>query len=175
MTTLLLSVVVGIGTGVAANLVTHLFISVWLPAYRNYVYRGVRVHGGWTVVQPHEAADGRALSSEWEVTLAVQQHAYTLRGIAVSTRRDGGSAVDVLHYDITGYVRDRFVVILLTGKDHERISHSTFHLEVVGDGTQMVGYRTFYGALLHKIRAVEVTLYRNRSIDLPAPGSGVGA
>jgi hypothetical protein len=159
-TTFFLSVVVGIGTGVAANLVTSLFINVWLPAYRDYVYKDVRVDGDWTILQSEVPVDGEALSTIWVLSATLEQKAHVVKGIATATHVKDGASADVINYEAAGHIYNRFVSITFRNKDKARIAYSTFLLEVKGDGTKMKGYRSFYGLRKEIIRAVECTWRR---------------
>lgn len=155
-----LSVVVGIGTGVTANLVTYLFVNIWLPAYRDYVYKDVRVDGDWTILQSEIPLDGEALSTTWVLSATLEQKAHVVKGTATATCVKDGTSADVIDYKIEGHIYNRFVSITFRPRDKARIAYSTFLLEVKGDGTRMKGYRSFYGLRKEIIRAVECTWRR---------------
>lgn len=160
MSSLLLSIIVGVATGVTANLMTYLFVNVWLPSYRNYVYKGIRVSGDWIISQGQCPADGESLTVKWILSATLEQKAYEVCGQATATHFKEGTATDVINYDIHGHLFDRFLSITLRNKDVTRIAYSTFLLEVSGDGSRMLGYRSFYGLRMGTIRAVECTWRR---------------
>lgn len=158
--TLVLSAVVGIGTGVLANFATYLFVDVWLPKYRDFVYQGIRIDGDWVITQDDTPVDGVTLSTKWALSSNLRQKAYALSGHATANRVEDGESVDAINYDITGYIYDRFVVLTFKNNSRARIAHSVFLVEVRGDGTRMTGYRTFYGLYKETIRIVECTWQR---------------
>ena len=155
-----LSVIVGVGTGVIANMVTSLFLNVWLPAYRNYVYQGLRVGGDWTIIQHDTPVDGEPLSTIWVLSATLRQKSYVVSGVATATRVEGNRSADVINYEINGYIYDRLVGLTFKSSDRSKIAYSAFLLEAKGDGTQMVGYRSFYGLRKGAIRSVECTWRR---------------
>jgi hypothetical protein len=164
--TLGLSIAVGVLTGVTANLATHLFVNVWLPKYRDYVYRAMRVDGDWTIIQ-QDPADGEGLEKRWNLVATLTQSAYVVRGSAIAQREVDGESGEVIHYEVAGHVYDRLVTLSFRNRDAQRIARSTFLIEATGDGTRMVGYRSFYGLRKGTIRAVECT-WRRRTGDCSA-------
>src|SRR5690242_16786291 len=151
------SIVIGICTGVFANTITNMFVTVWLPYYRNLVYRGVRIDGDWNIKHAGKPADGGPLADLWRLSATLEQKAYRIEGSAVAQRfdeKDPKKTIDTIHYQVEGSIFDRFVFIFMRSKDNHRIAHSSFHLEVVRDGHQMNGYRTFYGLVKSEVRAV---------------------
>ncbi len=158
--TILLSLVIGVGTGVLANFATYLFRDVWLPKYRDLVYQGIRIDGDWVMTQDDTPSDGTPLSTKWALSSKLEQKAYILSGHATANRVENGESVDAINYDISGYIYDRFVVLTFKNTSRARIAHSVFLVEVRGDGTRMTGYRTFYGLYKETIRVVECTWQR---------------
>lgn len=153
--TLILSIVVGVTTGVVANLATHLFVNVVMPAYRKYVYQGIRVQGTWSLSQNQEVVDKKGLSRHWKVSATLKQQAYSISGYASAILVDEENASDIVNYEVVGHIYDRIVSFTFRVKDTSRLAHSSFLLEVTGDGAEMVGYRSFYGTKLKTIRATE--------------------
>lgn len=153
---ILIAVVAGVFAGVLANLATNIFVTVLVPAYRDYVYRGVRVDGDWVVRNIGTPSDGRSLTDSWQLSVRLTQKAYRLSGAATALRAapDREGAVDILHYNVEGTVQDRFVIVQMRTLDRNRIAHSAFHLEIVGDGNMMRGHRTFYGLIMNQIRSI---------------------
>lgn len=150
-----LSIVVGVGTGVLANFATYLFVNVWLPKYRDIVYQGIRIDGDWVIVQNDTPVDGIVLSSKWALSARLEQRAYILSGHATANRVENGESIDAINYNVAGYIYDRFVVLTFRNNSQTRIAHSVFLVEVRGDGRRMIGYRTFYGLYKETIRVVE--------------------
>jgi hypothetical protein len=160
ISTLLLSVIVGVVTGVAANLFTYLFVNVWLPAYRNYVYKGIRVDGDWIIFQSDKPADGESLTTKWILFATLEQKAYEISGSVTASHLEDSNPTDVINYYLDGRIFDRFLSLTLRTKDSSRIAYSTFLLEVTGDGSRMRGYRSFYGLRKGSIRSVACTWKR---------------
>lgn len=156
-----IAIPLGVIAGVAANVVTHFVLTVWLPAYRDYVYRGARVDGNWVVHQSRAALDGGNLSSIWLVSAKLDQRAYVITGSASAMRVHEGIALDVINYEVQGYIYDRFVSLNLRNTDKTRIAHSTFLLELRGDGHRMTGCRAFYGLEREIIRSIECVWQRS--------------
>jgi hypothetical protein len=160
MFTVFLSVIVGVVTGVAANLVTYIFVNIWLPSYRNYVYKGHSVAGDWTIAQNDLMTDGERLAVVWVLSATLEQRAYEISGNATATRIKNGGATDVINYEVRGQIFDRFISLTFKNRDATRIAYSIFLIEVKGDGASMKGYRSFYGLRKSRIRSVECTWRR---------------
>ena len=78
--------ITGVVTGVIANLATHFFTTVCLPAYRDYTYKGVKVDGDWTIT--HESPqDEEGLAVQWDLSVSLSQKAYTVDGRATARFR----------------------------------------------------------------------------------------
>ena len=158
------AITVGVIAGVSANLISSFFINVWLPAYRNYVYQGIRVDGDWIHSHVSIPIDNQDFSDVWSLTITLKQKAYNIEGAATSREYSkSGNIIDLINYDIEGSIYDRFLFIYMRPKNKDRIAHSSFHLEVVGDGNKMIGYRSFYGLEMNSIRAIKCEWKRNNS------------
>jgi len=157
---MILSIVVGVLTGVAANIVTYLFVSVWLPSYRNYVYKGIRLDGDWIISQGTQPADGLGLSKTWILSANLEHKAYSVCGHATATLMENGRPKDVINYDFDGRIFDRFISLVFKNRDASRIAYSVFLLEVTGAGARMEGYRCFYGLRQNRIRSIDCTWHR---------------
>ena len=66
------------------------------------------------------------------------------------------------YYKVNGKIRDRFVWLELVNKNKNTIAYSYFLVEVVGDGTKMLGYRSFYALRKGEINAVECIMSKER-------------
>jgi hypothetical protein len=99
-------------------------------------------------------------SAVWVLSATISQKAYLIKGAATANHVEAEKSIDVINYEISGHICDRFVSITFRNKDKTRIAYSIFLLEVRGDGTHMTGYRAFYGLRKETIRAVECTWRR---------------
>lgn len=149
-----ISVLTGILTGVIANLATHFFTSVCLPAYRDYVYRGTRVDGDWTITHIEQPADGEGLAVQWALSASLKQKAYTIAGNAVARFSDSTGKGDIINYLVQGTICDGLISLRFLNEDQSRVAHSTFLVKVVGDASTLEGYRLFYGLRLDTIRSM---------------------
>lgn len=168
MSTLAISIIVGIATGVLANLFTHLFVYVWLPSYRNFIYRGYRVDGSWVVSEASLAADDAPNSHQWVMSASLSQRAHHIVGSATATRMVQEQAAEVNTFTVSGEITDRFVALTFHNNDVSTIAYSVFLLEVEGDGSTMKGYRSFYGRRKLTVRAIECLWHRGSTLQ-PSP------
>lgn len=155
---------VGVVTGVLGNVTTYLFINMWLPFFRKYVYQGFRIGGDWIIEQALTVVDGDALSERWEIAVNLDQKAYIITGNAFASNLRDNEFHNVIHYEVSGHIYDRFVALTFLNKDRKQIAHSTFLVEVVGDGHSMTGYRTFYGRKRNMILACSCIWRRKESL-----------
>ena len=159
------SLLIAIVTGVTANAVCWFFVQHVTPIIQTFVYRGIKVSGTWIVEQPQLASDGSTLTTNWETTVVLSQHAHQLKGTAGAQRKleNEEEEKEVVHYNVSGRIVDRFAYLEFQNSDCKRIAHSSFLLEVIGDGSLMAGYRSFYGLKAYKIRSIETRWKRGRS------------
>lgn len=160
-TVLIVTIVIGVATGLAANGFTWLFVTVLLPLYQNFTYHGVRVDGTWCLDEAKITADGGTLSTVWMISATLRQTAYRISGVATAISVRENKTSDVINYIVAGNIRDRFVSLHFHNQDEHRIAYSGFLLEIVGDGATMKGYRAFYGLKKQVIRSIESTWKRD--------------
>ncbi|MEY2509698.1 MAG: hypothetical protein QOE26_461 [Verrucomicrobiota bacterium] len=160
LSALILSITLGILTGFVVNGCTWLFREHLLPAYSDWKYQGMRIDGNWALEHLGTAADGRGLAAA-SMSATFNQKAHSIRGIATAILEGGGDSANVVTYKVTGEIRDRFVTLYLRATDRGRIAHSSFLLEIVGNGGCMEGCRTFYGLKQRSMRAIECVWYRD--------------
>ncbi|MCG8093090.1 MAG: hypothetical protein JAZ17_05580 [Candidatus Thiodiazotropha endolucinida] len=155
------TIVLGVVSGVFSSVVMYwltLFVTrVLIPEYRAAIYKGLELNGSWVIEQSDIAADQEGFDVKTKTVVTLSQKGTDLKGSASSTDENQDR---VTMYDVEGQIRDRFVLLSLYVKDRKRIGYQTFLLEVVADGQVMEGYRTVYGLLMKKVRAVECTLTR---------------
>lgn len=149
------SILVGILTGVIANLATYFFTAVCLPAYREYVYRGTRVDGNWTITHLDDPEDDRGLTVTWDLSASLKQKAYAVSGTAVARCTGESGSGDIINYVVGGTINDGFLSLTFSNSDQSRVAHSAFLIKVSGDASTLRGYRLFYGLRLETIRSVE--------------------
>jgi hypothetical protein len=151
---LLFTVGIGVLAGVIVNACTWVFHRQLLPAYQDWKYEGMRIDGQWVLQHIGKAADGRNLEST-TMSASLIQKAHSIQGSATAILDGKADAREIVVYKVTGEIRDRFVTLYLRAADRRRIAHSSFLLEVVGDGGRMEGTRAFYGLKQQAVRAIE--------------------
>jgi hypothetical protein len=162
--TLWLSVLVGTLTGVAANLATAFVTNVVLPTYRSYVYKGVEVCGDWVIATTGDVLDREGLAEHWDLLASLEQKANEITGRATARRNRADGSEVVIGYSISGHIYDRILSLTFRTRDQALIAYSTFLVEVVGDGTEMRGLRTFYGLRRGGIRGIECVWRKGGSV-----------
>lgn len=160
--TLFFSILIGVFGNAATYLIAFFLTKTVFPKYTDHVYKGMRVNGNWVIIQDIAPTDGEPLSSKWLLSATLEQKANELSGSAQATRNHTGESTDVLSYKLTGYIYDRLVNISIRTTDQAKIAYSNFLLEVSGDGSEMIGYRSFYGLKKGKIRSIQCTWNRQR-------------
>jgi hypothetical protein len=164
LSTLILSITIGIATGFFVNGCTWLVRDQLLPLYLDWIYQGMRIDGNWALEHLGTAADGRGLAAA-TMSATLKQKAHSIGGIATAVLKNEDEADDVVTYKVTGEIRDRFVTLYLRATDKSRIAHSSFLLEIVGDGGCMEGCRAFYGLKQRSVRAIECAWYRHHGVS----------
>ncbi len=132
-----------------------------IPEFEKIVYKGVKIGGEWKFIQAEKFADGTKPDVVREIIINIKQKAHRLEGNAKSIKTNEHNEItDVLTYDISGEISDRFVTLNFKSNDQIRVAYSNCLLEVVSMGHVMKGYRNFYGFKKEKICSVYCELIR---------------
>jgi hypothetical protein len=125
-----------------------------IPWIETLTYKGVIIKGSWSVQQVEPNLLGITLSEIRFTQVELNQSAGKLSGQATSYRLENGAQKDRNSYNVTGMIRDRFVIINFTNSDKNKIAVSTFLLLVGGNGDSMEGPRSFYGSRNESLNAI---------------------
>jgi hypothetical protein len=147
--TILLGVVSGLLSGYAIYFLAVVFRRVVVPWYAQFIYRGIDISGTWLLNS--DSYDRRT------ITLELKQRAGELSGLSTHVLREGSPNSDssdsdrIRTYHIVGNLHDRFVILTGRPTQSTRIGALCFLLEIVGDGTTMMGVGTAYSSSLKRI------------------------
>ena len=139
-------VLVGLITGLASGVLTAILLwiatSVWvtkfIPWYEERLYKGISLQGTWTLVPKRD--DGNVWGHE--ELLDIRQVAHRISGTVALTPAAAKSKRAALV--LAGEVRDRFVMFTMQSPSGNKLSYSTYLLEIVGSGDTMRGACAFY-------------------------------
>jgi hypothetical protein len=120
----------------------------------DFVYRGIKIDGVWKATQSENTARGYKLAYPSTYTFELKQKADKICGTAKA--EFGADHKEMVCYNVTGYIQDRFVILSLVLKERKRIAHSNFLLEVIGNGECMNGFMNFYALRSHEINAIQI-------------------
>ena len=154
--TIILGVMVGIFTSAIIYGLMRLFDQVVIPWYSNLIYKGIDLNGRWYCSDYEMTQD---------VTFDLKQKANTISGTAIFVNKDEPycKLEDIRLFIVEGFVRDRFVNLVLKHKDNSRLGIICYLLESVGDGRRMDGAISFYSLQDFKIDCGRQTLWREKS------------
>ena len=147
-----------IGINLIAAAIAFTFGRLWKGYFSikffDFVYKGVKINGTWKATQGEVTARGYTLSYPSVYTFTLNQTADIITGTA--NAEFGKEHREIANYIVKGTIKDRFVTLALCLDEKKRISHSTFLLEVVGNGEKMAGYMCFYALLSEEINAIQI-------------------
>jgi hypothetical protein len=146
---------------IASLIASFLFFAlgyIWkdyvLVKVMNIIYKGVKINGTWKAVQGSVSAKGYELSCPSVYTFNLNQISDKIKGSA--TAEFGKRKRQIVKYSVNGTINDRFVCLSLKLQEKNRISHSNFLLEVVGNGEKMKGFMSFYALRSEEINSIEI-------------------
>jgi hypothetical protein len=153
--TIFLSVVGGVLTSSVLFVCVRAFNQIVVPWYQDLVYRGINISGRWFCCE-------RRMFQE--ITFDLTQRASSIRGVAtfVYKGETDHEFEDLRTFNVTGFVQDRFVHLVLKHKDTSRLGFINYLLESVGDGRRMQGVISFYGVKGCRIACGNQTLWREK-------------
>jgi len=155
-------ILIGVFSGIATGIVILMFTQVWqkvvLPWYEERVYKGVRISGTWQLI------DEEPDDSQWtqRELLIIKQTAYRLSGHQILYTKEGGTE-GIKTLDISGEIRDGYVVLAANSKDPSALSRGAFLGRVGGAGDILEGQAAFVNVLDNKIIAEKVRYQKQTS------------
>jgi hypothetical protein len=149
-------VIAGIGSALVLQ-ASYLFIKkVLVPEYIERANRVLDMSGQWVVRHEGNPADGENIETNSETRMNISQRGHGLSGTAeISYEGD----IERREYEISGEVRNNFVLMYFTSKDRKNIGYQTYLIQMLESG-KLDGYRTFYGSKMRVIRSIECCLDR---------------
>jgi len=152
------SIVVGVISGVIAAALVQLCLLVFdrilLPWYREIVYHGVIIQGKW------EECLTFAPERLQVTTYDLVQKANDVSGSVTCVKTDGGVVARTEVMTLKGSLRDRFFECAIFPVDRSRVAAASVLLEVVGDGSRMFGYTSWYDSNAAVVTSEPVTWTR---------------
>jgi len=136
------SIIVGIVSGIITAFIIHLLILMFnkiiLPWYRELVYSGVEIKGGWKVSSDYGQGNSQV------VAINLSQKASSINGKATIVKSSNGKVVETTMMAIVGSIKDRLFNVTLIPIEKKRVGISISLLEVVGNGNIMRGSACWY-------------------------------
>lgn len=167
-------IVVGVVSGILSALliivIGAMIQRVVLPWYRSVTYSGVDISGEWHCIDPSMAQ---------EITFNLTQKANIVSGFATFTWDHDDTDLQhrefevVRNFNVSGFIKDRFVQLTLRHIDSKRIGIHSYLLEVCGDGRKMEGIFSFYSVRTNLMESSQHILYRDRELAEKASGPEV--
>ncbi len=150
------SIIIGVLSGILTSFIIYLAVIVLqklvLPWYQSLIYKGADISGNWECLGATKGQDAH---------FTINQKANAISGIATYVSREAKADYDKTRvFTIKGEIRDRFITFSIQHADRRRLGASVFLLQVVKDGTSLVGARCSYAIDISKIQATETTLVR---------------
>lgn len=145
--TIILGVVSGVITSTVIYLLILIFNYIVLPWYRSFVYRGVFIEGTWEEELDFDHGNTQVMTVEFN------QQANTITGNATVVKSTNGQITKTAIMSLSGTVKDRLFNATLIPVDKKRIGILTILLEVIGDGSRMLGTAIWYDSTSAKIIA----------------------
>lgn len=146
-----MNIATGIISAVIILILNFFYKNHLLPFYKKHVYKGVDISGAWKIKRKKTAADGKPIIVLMDSLVTLTQISDELEGTSTSTNPNDKS---IISYIIKGNIKDRIVYLTFYNTDNSNISYQNFLLEVKKDATVMIGYNSFYGLIMSKIRSV---------------------
>lgn len=156
---IILGIVAGLLTSAVLLITKSIIITVFLPLYRQFMYRGIHINGTWHHV-----------NSSQKLLLELKQNCEKLSGKATLQWIDSENHFhieSIRTFDVSGCLESRFITLTFRHTDRSRLGIITCLLQVDGDGTILSGQRCWYAPLTTKINSGGIRLYRDerRALD----------
>ena len=145
MESLVIGVISGIITAAVIYLLVVLFDKVLLPWYCQLLYRGVDIQGKWE--ESLSLGDGKTQI----VTVELSQKAHAIKGSVTVVKSTNGKIDRTEIMSLEGAVKDRLFNGTIVPVDKKRVGIVTVLLEIIGDGSRMMGSTTWYDVNTAKI------------------------
>ncbi|HRR08274.1 MAG TPA: hypothetical protein PLO56_06240 [Rhodothermales bacterium] len=157
----IINIILGVVSGILTNAFSNYFKKTIIPYYQTIKYKGINIEGEWIVEHISTPTGGGTLRIKRKTIVRIEQKAHNLIGTANSVASFDDGTEDMLVYDVSGEITDRFAIVNFKVNDKTRIAYSSFLLEVTNDGHTLKGFRTFYGMQACTIRAIQCIWRRN--------------
>jgi len=137
------TIIVGALSGVIATIICLFFQSyfkkVTVPWFQKLFYKGVEIAGKWEYLR--NISD----TSFEDAYLNIKQYADNIKGTFSIIGKVFGMK-ELITYDISGYIQNRFVVVATSPTHNDSILHYTFLLKIKDeiDGLRLEGRLLFY-------------------------------
>jgi len=156
---IIIGVVSGVFTCIFWLIVVKVFENIAIPWYKKLIYSGIDISGEWFFYGKEFAQTAK---------IEIKQDADRIYGIA--TYIDTGDEIDtdleaIRVFNIEGFVKERFVNMVLVHNNKARVGMVTYLLEVVGDGRKMVGAGSYYCVITFAVEPIKIVISRYEMKD----------
>ena len=146
--------------------------STFLPYVADRTYKHIDLSDDdWRILHSGDPINGEKLESEWKTTMKLRQTGEKLSGEALTNCTKGSKEGTQRQFIVTGIVNNGVVSLTMRNKDRSIKSHSTFLLQLIGEGAVLDGYRLFYGMNKNEINGTRCNLVRGKSMETSDCGS----
>jgi hypothetical protein len=148
---IIVGVISGILTSAILFIAARFFQNTVLPAIRQLVYQGIDVSGSWYWENRFETVAKMELKQSADRLSGTFTYVNAKRAIFKS-------------FSVKGQIQDRFIQLILQSNDHQKLGVLSYVFEVVGDGTELRGFSSFYATNSHKIASEQESFFRDATI-----------
>ena len=141
----------------------HFLWDKWWSDFVNHGSKQTNIGGKWQVMHVGEPSDGEVLEAKWAVNVIIEQTASEVSGKANAICTAGTATGKNVQYLAHGKFVSNILEITFQDEDRSGRNKSSFLLQVVGDGSNLEGYRLFLGRNKNDIRSIQCKWVRNNT------------
>lgn len=154
-----LNIALGVFSGVLTSafmyLANVLLTKSFIPWYRQIMYKGIDLNGEW-----HEQTEIQS------ILLELKQECERITGKATMQTKNSAPLCgidDIRTFDVTGKVSQRFITLTLHHTNSQRLGIITYLIQVVGDGSELMGESCWYAPNASRITSGTTHMFREKS------------
>ncbi|HEX6902158.1 MAG TPA: hypothetical protein VF789_20750 [Thermoanaerobaculia bacterium] len=152
-------VVSGLATSALLVILGLLISRVALPAYLEFIYKGVDLRGVW--IEERDLGSGARFS----VQLSLEQRAHKVSGTGTLTKSGTGKSDYVQFFSIEGSTWEGFLVITMRSTNRKSLSFVAGLLKVKGRGESLLGHWVYRAAYTDEAECEKLHLIRQRQAN----------
>jgi hypothetical protein len=126
----------------------------------------ISIADDWTVLHQGNPLDGDCIAVNWHIVLKLKQNGINISGTGTSVCLQGPDDIKGKRFEylVLGSFVNSILDLTIKEKGNLSRSRSVFMFQMIGDGTEFTGYRTFFGRNKNQIRVIEFKLNRKGAL-----------